>query len=168
MELIRCENGHYYNREKFPSCPQCAHIPTFQAPQTGQKDIETLLPNENAVRQINDSLRKTVGWLVCTQGNMIGESFPIRQGDNRIGRSTTMDIILIYENSVSRENHANIRYDSEKREFSLILENSEHPVAINDKKITESAILTNRDRIALGKCVLTFVPFCDNNFDWND
>lgn len=168
MVLIKCENGHFYDGDKFPSCPQCAHIPVQQICETDQAEISTAIPNANFVNQVNQSLRKTVGWLLCTQGSMLGESFPIREGVNRIGRSTAMDIILLYENSVSREDHAVIRYDSKKRSYTLETENPECFIAVNHKKIKKTAKLSDRDEITIGKCTLTFVPFCNQDFDWND
>lgn len=168
MELIRCENGHYYNKDKFPSCPHCAHVPTFLIHQGEQAEIETAIPNGEAVRQINHTLRKTTGWLVCTRGNMIGESFPLREGRNRIGRSTAMDIILLYENSVSREDHACISYDPSNRGFTLTAQNTQNYIAVNDKELTEPVTLRDRDMITLGKCTLTFIPFCNDAFGWED
>lgn len=168
MNLTRCENGHYYNKEKFPSCPHCAHVPTFLVHQGEQAEIETALPNAGAVQQINHTLRKTTGWLVCTKGNMIGESFPVREGKNRIGRSTAMDIILLYENSVSREDHACIIYDAANRSFTLAPANEQNNIAVNDRKLAGSVILHDRDVITLGRCTLVFIAFCNETFGWNN
>lgn len=168
MNLTRCENGHYYNKEKFPSCPHCAHVPTFLVHQGEQADIETALPNAGAVQQISHSSQKTTGWLVCIKGNMIGESFPIREGKNRIGRSTAMDIILLYENSISREDHACITYDAANRSFTLTSFNEQNNIAVNDRKLSDSVILHDRDVITLGKCTLVFIVFCNETFGWNN
>ena len=168
MNLTRCENGHYYNKEKFPSCPHCAHVPTFLIRQGEQADIETALPNANAVQQINQALRKTTGWLVCTKGNMIGESFPVREGKNRIGRSTAMDIILLYENSISREDHACNIYDPADRTFTLTSENTQNSTTVNGQELPGSVILHNRDVITLGKCTLVFIAFCNETFGWDN
>ena len=120
------------------------------------------------MKQIQQTMQKTVGWVVCIKGNMLGESFPIREGENRIGRSTAMDIILLYENSVSREDHASIQYDSRQRTFTLCIKKQECYVAVNQKEISRDTLLSNRDRITIGECVLVFVPFCDKTFGWNE
>lgn len=168
MKLTKCENGHYFNREKFPTCPQCSHISTETQLQTEQSSISTAIPNAHAVKQIHQTIHKTVGWIVCIKGNMLGESFPIREGENRIGRSTSMDIILLYENSVSREDHAVIQYDSNHRTFNLSIKKQECYVAVNQKKVKQNVLLSNRDQITIGECVLVFVPFCDKTFGWNE
>ena len=130
MNLIRCPEGHYYNKEKFPSCPHCANVPAFSEDIAEQSEIETALPTPNAVKQIHHAFRKTAGWLVCIKGTMLGESFPIWEGENHIGRSTTMDIILLYENSVSREDHACIEYHSADQSFTLTTQNEDNIVMI--------------------------------------
>lgn len=168
MKLTKCKKGHYYNGEKFPVCPQCSHISTEKQLQTEQSSISTAIPNTHAVKQIHQTIHKTVGWIVCIKGNMLGESFPIREGENRIGRSTAMDIILLYENSVSREDHASIQYDSDNRTFTLCINNQECYVAVNEKEISQNTLLSNRDQITLGACVFVFVSFCDKTFGWNE
>ena len=167
MDLTRCENGHYYNKEKFPSCPHCAHVPTFLVRQGEQADIDTAIPNADAVQQINHTLRKTTGWLVCTKGNMVGESFPVREGKNRIGRSTAMDIILLYENSISREDHACILYEPADRTFTLTSKHTQNIVRVNDQEPSGSITLHDRDVITLGKCTLIFISFCNEVFGWD-
>ena len=168
MKLTKCNKGHYYNGEKFPSCPQCSHISTEKELRTEQSSIPTAIPNAHAMKQIQQTMQKTVGWVVCIKGNMLGESLPIREGENRIGRSTAMDIILLYENSVSREDHASIQYDSRQRTFTLCIKKQECYVAVNQKEISRDTLLSNRDRITIGECVLVFVPFCDKTFGWNE
>ena len=143
MNLIKCPEGHYYNKEKFPSCPHCANVPTFSENIAEQSEIETALPTPNAVKQIHHALRKTTGWLVCIKGTMLGE------------------------NSVSRENHACIEYHSADQSFTLTTQNKDNIVMINGKKISKPVCLCDHDTITLGKCVLTFIPFCDKNFNWD-
>lgn len=167
MNLTKCSKGHYYNKEKFPSCPHCANVPAFARNSAEQSEIETALPNQNAVKHLHQTLRKTTGWLVCTEGTMLGESFPIWEGTNHIGRSSTMDITLLYENSVSREDHACIEYCPDDHSFTLTAPNENSVVKRNDKKVSKPIRLNDRDIITLGKCTLTFIPFCDKSFSWN-
>lgn len=168
MDLIKCPKGHYYNKEKFPSCPHCANVPAFAGNSAKQSEVETALPSQNAVKHLHQALRKTTGWLVCTEGTMLGESFPIWEGTNHIGRSSAMDITLLYENSVSREDHAGIEYHSDDRSFTLTAPNKDNVVMLNDKIVSKPVCLSDRDTITLGKCRLTFIPFCDKNFNWKN
>ena len=129
--------------------------------------IPQLVTAVGAVQQISHSLQKTTGWLVCIKGNMIGESFPIREGKNRIGRSTAMDIILLYENSISREDHACILYEPANRTFTLTSKHTQNIVKVNDQEPSGFITLHNRDVITLGKCTLVFISFCNEVFGWD-
>lgn len=168
MNLIKCEKGHYYNKEKFPSCPHCANIPTFACDTAKQSEIETALPNQDTIKQFHQTLRKTTGWLVCTKGTMLGESFVLWEGINHIGRSSSMDVSLLYENSVSREDHACIEYHSDDCSFILTVPNHDNIVMHNDKRVSKPVCLQDHDTITLGESCLTFIPFCDKRFSWNN
>ncbi|MBO5469881.1 MAG: hypothetical protein J6A03_09130 [Lachnospiraceae bacterium] len=50
MHLIKCENEHIYDKDKFRSCPHCSKIRIeVRQPDTygfGQKDVETATPEK--------------------------------------------------------------------------------------------------------------------------
>lgn len=172
MKLIKCENEHFYDSEKFLSCPHCAN----QVAQTNvediwgkhQKQIITAIPQSNTVQNYPKIAHgKTVGWLVCIEGNMLGESFVLREGDNFIGRAANMDIALIYEPTVSRESHAIITYDSSNNSFTLYSLEHQEQTFCNNKKLKSKKILKNRDTITLGNCTFLFIAFCNASFRWS-
>ncbi len=164
MNMAKCPQGHYYDKDKFLSCPHCDHIPVVALSTEDQTAIATAVPSGNAVKQISHALQKTVGWLVCTSGNMLGESFPLREGANHIGRSTAMDVSLLYENSVSRENHAVITYDPHDYTFTLT---ANATVKIKEQECHAPTLLKDRDTLTLGSCMLTFAAFCNASFHWD-
>ena len=172
MKMIKCENNHVFDSDKFISCPHCANQQAGVSIENilghNQSHVPTEIPTEKnlqANRQL--TLSKTVGWLVCIHGSMIGESFVLREGDNHIGRAANMDIALIYEPSVSRENHAIISYQSAEHTFLLFSSNSQGKVLCNNKSIKRQKRLKSRDIITLGNCLLMFVPFCNATFSWS-
>lgn len=164
MNMAKCPQGHYYDKDKFPSCPHCDHIPVVALSTADQTAVATAVPSGDIMKQVSRTLPKTAGWLVCISGNMLGESFPVREGSNRIGRSAAMDIRLLYENTVSREDHALITYDPQEYSFTF----TANAVArVNEQACDAPILLKDRDMITLGNCRLMFVAFCNESFHWD-
>lgn len=164
MDMAKCPLGHYYDKDKFPSCPHCDHIPVVTISTADQAAVPTAVPSDSTVKSINEFFQKTAGWLVCTGGNLLGESFPVREGQNHIGRSGAMNIRLLYENSVSRENHALITYDPQECTFTFTANAASK---VNGQEYHAPVLLQDRDTITLGNCTLVFVAFCDASFHWD-
>lgn len=171
MNLIKCANEHFYDADKFLFCPHCANQITGANDNTdadrNQGQISTKPPdsqNINPVRE--DILGRTVGWLVCIEGVIPGESFTLREGSNYIGRAANMDVCLLYEPTVSREKHAVITYDP--TDNCCLLSSPEHPdrTFCNGKTVTTKKVLKDRDFITLGECSLLFIALCDSSFRW--
>ncbi len=169
MDLIKCENNHFYDSEKFISCPHCANqiagVAVNDIMGTEQNQVATAIPSSGQHATFNTN-GNTVGWLVCVEGSMRGESFVLREGDNYIGRAANMDIALLYEPTVSREKHAIISYDSAKN--ACILYSPEHhdQTFCNNKEVKTKRTLKNRDFISLGECSFLFIAFCNASFRW--
>ncbi|MBQ9984144.1 MAG: FHA domain-containing protein [Lachnospiraceae bacterium] len=176
MNLIKCVNEHYYDSDKFDSCPHCANIAAdVKVPNilgTNQHKIETVIPDQNILKDYQKiGHRRVAGWLVCIAGEMQGESFTLYEGINHIGRAPHMDVALFREPTVSRENHAIITYENKSNLFSLSIEPDEvAPVLYNDTLVKKSfsQTLSARDILTLGDCQLCFIPFCDEHFNWSD
>lgn len=173
MKLTRCKNNHFFDADKFLSCPHCANqqagISADHLMGQNQEHVITAIPQLqelSSYKQITP--RKTVGWLVCIKGSMIGESFVLREGDNHIGRAGNMDVALIYEPSVSKENHAMISYDSSEKNFFLLSDSKENRTLCNNKHLKNKKTLRSRDIITLGSCLLMFIPFCSSSFSWEE
>lgn len=109
-----------------------------------------------------------VGWLVCVKGCYQGESFPLKAGQNFIGRSLSMDVILKDEPTVSRENHAMILFEPQRQVFYLTAGQSAGITYLNDAPVLMPAELKPYDKIGVGKALLVFIPFCGAQFCWDD
>lgn len=216
MDLKRCPNGHFYDGEKFPSCPHCQgsgganETVSFNAEKLDDQDTRTISgesliaqppaggPNEN-VGPLNNHIGETVskkqppaddaktigffgvtpdpvggqeavepvvGWLVCTCGKHKGRDFRLKAGRNFIGRSSTMDVALEGENSVSRESHAIIAYEPRQSIFIAQPGAASELFYLNDNVVLSAVEVKRNDRIQLGDVELMLIPCCDENFKW--
>ncbi|MBP5461089.1 MAG: FHA domain-containing protein [Lachnospiraceae bacterium] len=122
------------------------------APQTGMQD-------------------PVCGWIVCVAGMHFGEFFPICAGKNSIGRSPSNRIVLYKDKSVSRERHASIVYEPQKRHFYLQPGNGDNTglTYLNEEYIDSSKQLKEYDVIGLNTtCKFVFVPLCGESFSWEE
>lgn len=207
MNLVRCEKGHYYDGDKFSSCPHCQEggdqeegltvamssglgeagvtvaADTVQesgtvTPTMSLKDavnltetISTMDDDQKTVRLTPQSVSGTepvVGWLVGLNGEVYGESFELRSGKNFIGRSASMDVSLHGDNAISRDKHAILIYEPKARIFIAQPGESRELFYLNDEVVLNNQKLKKNDVLCLGNTKLMFVPFCDENFCWEE
>lgn len=155
-------------------------IPEVQA-QTEQMEnhVSTLADQVAQAKRSSAAEGKTVsifgttndpvtGWLVCIKGKEKGTSFPLKAGQNFIGRALNMDVSLRLEDSVSRNRHATVIYEPRKRVFVLQNGESNGLTYLNEELVLNSVQLKPYDRITVGDCELAFIPFCGEEFDWKD
>lgn len=117
---------------------------------------------------VNMEVEPVVGWLVCTFGKHIGESFVLKSGKNTIGRAYGMDVSLPKEMSVSRDRHAIITYEPRKKQFIIQAGESNGLTYINEELVVTYNLLKSYDTIRLGKADFLFVALCSEKFSWED
>ena len=165
MRLIKCKNGHVYDADKLASCPHCPGIL-----RNIDHEIDTFGENqENVVTEITDitngsdngmdslKFRKNVAVLVMIEGSLPGRAYLIYEGTNRIGRSENYEVPLVHEDTVSRDGHAVLEYDSGKFYIYQVSEN--RPIYLNDQEVRQKTEIHDRDCIILGECKLAFVSY---------
>ena len=108
------------------------------------------------------------GWLVCTEGIHIGESFQIIAGCNSVGRGASNTIVLSGDASVSREKHVYITYDCGSGDFCIQPGEKNGPAYLNSEIITEPTKMQARDEVRIGNGKYVFVPLCGDDFSWKD
>ena len=171
MNIIKCKNNHFFDAEKFLSCPHCANalsdVRTENLPVENQHNVSTAIPLSTTIPEPLQLRKKTVGWLVCVMGAMLGESFVLREGKNYIGRAANMDVALLYEPTVSRKIHAVIAYDPVRHSCILYAQENAPQTFCNERTVKTKKILRSRDIIRLGTCSLVFIPFCNASFSWS-
>ncbi|WP_026499270.1 FHA domain-containing protein [Butyrivibrio sp. WCD2001] len=107
-----------------------------------------------------------VGWLVCTEGKEKGRDYRIHADNNFIGRSDRMDICIRGDETISRENHAILSYDTVENTFFFSPGDGRAIVRVNGKATFQTVELAPYDEIVIGKTVVKFVPFCSKEFVW--
>ncbi|MDR1272732.1 MAG: FHA domain-containing protein [Clostridiales Family XIII bacterium] len=188
MELVRCENGHFYDGEQYSFCPHCSSQRrnddlTVGLTQDAIDDPETAMLGladsiqSSASYAIEDSetvsfydqtlgLEPVVGWLICVEGYHLGRDFRLKAGRNFVGRSPSMDVALTNDDTVSREKHAIVVYDPLSHKFLIQPGESKELSYLNDNAVMASTELRPRDVIKAGATKLMFFACCDEYFNW--
>lgn len=145
---------------------------------TTPDDIEDILNQENYPgEEVGEDAGKTigifsttkvVGWLVCIKGPEKGKDFVLGSGRNFIGRSPSMDVSLMGDVSISRENHAVVTYNPRGNNFSISYGTGHGIVYLNGVEVLAPMKLEPYDRIELGETILSFIPFCTESFRWEE
>ncbi len=196
MNLTRCENGHFYDAERFDSCPHCnqASVSTVLQDDDGNKEYTMPLDNSAAaasnglkslekeitdVKETEDGSQATigyfgavstepvVGWLVAIEGSNFGEDFKLKSGRNFIGRSTDMDVALTGDSSISRDKHAIILYEPKGNVFLVQPGDAKELFYLNDKVVLTANEINAYDVLSLGGTKLLFIPCCSDKFNWD-
>ncbi len=182
MKMARCENDHFYDAERFESCPHCNQpsISTvIQDPNKGSMYTEDVLKELIDDAKGGGGAQKTigyfgeipvepvVGWLVAIEGSNYGESFKLKSGRNYIGRSAQMDIVLTKDNSISREKHAIVIYEPKGNIFLVQPGDAKELFYLNDNVVLTVTEIKAYDVLSLGGTKLLFIPCCSDKFNWD-
>lgn len=175
--LTRCKNGHFYDSEKYRSCPYCAV-------QTGAVGETIPVPRPGFPVQPHSQLSQSddvgatvgyydtmpskpvVGWLVAIEGTSQGKDFRLYSGRNYIGRNEDMDIQLKDDPMVSRSRHAIVMFDPLSKKTLCQAGESRELFYRNNTVVTDTVELKQGDVLTIGKTKLMFVPFCGVLHSW--
>lgn len=108
-----------------------------------------------------------VGYLICIAGEDFGIGFPLKSGNNAIGRSQSMDVVVM-DPKVSREKQAFVMYEPFKREFYVKPGESSGLCYFNDEVVLASAKMKQYDTIMIGDTKLMLIPVCSDKFSWDE
>ncbi len=108
-----------------------------------------------------------VGWLVCIQGSNKGRDYRIRSGWNSIGRDPGMQICIAGDETISREDHAKLFFDSKNSQFHIATGSGRSGVYVNGAAVLQPTQLKTYDKVEMGNSVLMFVPFCNEHVGWD-
>lgn len=79
-----------------------------------------------------------------------------------------MDICVRGDETISRENHAVVSYDSIDKIYYFSPGEGRNIVRHNGKAIFQTVELNMYDRVVVGKTELLFMPLCGNDFEWSN
>ncbi len=119
--------------------------------------------------QQNAMADPVVGWLVVINGPGKGQFVKLGLGQNSLGRGATERVALDFGDSqISRNNHATITYDPRGNRFYIQQGSGTNLAYVNDAPVLSPVILEPFSQIILGQTTLRFVPFCDQEFTWDE
>lgn len=195
MELTRCENGHFYDAERFATCPHCSQptVSTVMQDESGEplytRPLEETVsqkqePQRTGLQELISDAKEdgsqdtigyfgemetepVVGWLVAVEGVHFGEDFKLKTGRNFIGRAANMDVALTGDPSISRDKHAILLYEPKSNMFLVQPGDAKELCYLNDKVVLSAVEVVANDILTLGDTKLLFVPLCTDKFDWD-
>lgn len=107
MIMKQCSVGHFYDAERYDSCPYCGtnedKVHTQPNVIPVDNGLEPTVPvnpttgfggGETIGLDMSKEVRPVVGWLVCIEGPDRGRSYEIHKENNYLGRSVQMDIYI--------------------------------------------------------------------------
>jgi len=110
-----------------------------------------------------------VGWIVVVDGPGKGQALRLGYGMNSIGRGEGERVCINFgDRKISRSKHAIITYDPKGRKFYVHAGDAINLTYLNDQPVLTPTELTGQEEIVLGETKLRFIPFCGENFDWQD
>ncbi len=181
MIMKQCSAGHFYDAERYDSCPYCGTNPNDQIhtqPNVIPVDngLEPTVPvnpatgfggGETIGLDMSKEVRPVVGWLVCIEGPDRGRSYEVHKENNYLGRSAQMDIYIAGDATISRDSPMVVTYDANSRSFYCGFMGGRSIVRLNGMPLLSTTQLKHGDIIELGKTKLMFVPFSSDAFDWD-
>lgn len=112
-------------------------------------------------------IQPVTGWLVCMNGEERGRDFRLRAGKNFIGRSPSMDVVLVDDKQISRAKHCSVIYDPKGNLFYVSAEEG-NITYLNDQLLESTKKLEEGDLITVGTTKLMFIPFCGRKRRWEE
>lgn len=112
-------------------------------------------------------VQPVTGWLVCQTGEERGKDYRLHAGKNFIGRSNTMDVVLIDDKTIARNKHASVTYDPKGNTFYVTPEGG-NTVYVAGELAGEAVKLSAGDVITIGKTELVFIPYCEEERKWQE
>jgi hypothetical protein len=189
--ILKCQScGQYYDASVSEICPSCnpqaqgmnRTIPVDMSSadsrwKSGEgADIGrtvAVAPMASAGRTVamiheTMGINPVVAWLVCIEGKEKGRDYRILDGNNKIGRSNKMDICILGDDTISREDEAIVTYASAVKKYYIIAGTGGNVVYVNGDPllVSQSRELNAYDKIQLGKTTLIFIPLCGEKFQW--
>lgn len=116
----------------------------------------------------NDAIENpVVGWLVIVNGKGKANVLNLGYGMNSIGRSPDERININFgDEEISRTQHAIITYDPRGRKFYVQHGGGKNLTYLADQPLLVPKELKGGEDILIGQTTLRFVPFCGDDFDW--
>jgi len=146
-----------------------AGVTSFVSDRSDEQNIVDFRPADPVDEKTVSIYKKrgwdpVTGWLVCVEGPEKGRDYRLHSGRNFLGRALQMDISIVDDKEISRENHCSVVYEPKKREYFLVPGSAN--VYLNGDAVNEVADITTGDTIGAGGSEFVFIPFCKEGREW--
>lgn len=155
MKLTKCENGHFYDADKTTACPYCH--PELQG-ESGILQAQAAAPAAEPAGPVT-------GWLVVTEGPGRGTDLRLGEGRSFLGLGADGAPCTLSADAPLSARIAAVAYDPVDGSFTLVPGSASELCYRNGAHLLVPQPLAAGDKIAFGRAVLQFVPFC-GSFRW--
>lgn len=128
-------------------------------------------PSVAGLGQVDAMADPISGWLVVVDGPGQGNFLKLGYGQNGIGRSESERVSLDFgDDQISRNSHATVTYDPRGKQFYLQPGSGKNLTYLQGENtpILAPTVLQPFSHILLGNTTLRFVPFCGEDFSWDE
>ena len=129
------------------------------------------LRESKAIRPLDDDPMKDppAGWLVAIAGPAQGTVGTLGLGRNSIGRGPENRVSFgERDKKISAVNHCEIIYDARNRKFFIQDKDSQNLTYLDGEAVLAPSAIEPFAHVRLGDTVLRFVPFCGEDFSWEN
>lgn len=154
-----------------PDFPKTAPLDASSAPTAPIAPAAPARPKKEmsatvALNVSDTGIALVCGWLVVTEGDNKGSSFPVHSEKNTIGRGSNFDVDLSFDKAISKEGDAVLTYDSRSRKFFVTLGAGKNNVYHNNELLLTPEEVKDYDVIEAGATKLVFRSFCNDEFTY--
>lgn len=158
MKLTKCEQGHYFDADKYPACPYCN-----TELQTESVIVRT---SEASPAETGVPGGPVAGWLVVLDGPAKGRDLRLGVGRSFLGLDAAGTPVTLSPDAPLGVRQAAVAYDAAAGIFTLLPGSSQELCYLAGQALLEPQPLTGGEELKLGEATLRFVPFCDGTFPW--
>lgn len=162
MKLSKCENGHFYDSDKYPECPYCNTELLKDHTIVHEGETEQTPAAVDAAAPAGP----VTGWLVVLDGAAKGRDLRLGIGRSFLGLDADGAPVTLSADAPLSARQAVIAYDEEKNAFTLLPGSSQELCYLEGTALLEPQELAGEETLRLGTATLKFVPFCGPDFSW--
>ena len=152
MKLTKCENGHFYDSDKYPECPYCntdllrdrSIVRTGEAEQPAA--VETAAP-----------AGPVTGWLVVLDGPAKGRDLRLGVGRSFLGLDADGTPVTLSADAPLSTRRAVLVYDEEKSAFTLLPGSSQELCYLGGDAVLTPQPLTGGETLRMGDAMETML-----------
>ena len=167
MEWMNGGNGQVENYDGRTMPVNQMNSPISSFPGGAGRGMSVNYPGQAFAPAPSSPMYPVVGWLVCTGGKEKGRSYPIHPENNYVGRGERMDI-CVNDGVISHENQFVIAYVTRTRKFYASSSGGRNITELNDIPLSNTVEIHAYDRFTVGTATFMFIPFCGEQFGWDD